>query len=451
LIRINNGCHTGQLRVFEMLVLSFTMKHLSRTRGSLCRTWSVTLIVLFLAGCCACRHSPFTGLSLQQSRALAEDLAFERDQELQADLRSAFANRPPRNVLILSGGDANGAFGCGILSGWRNAPAGRPKFDVVTGVSTGAFIAVFAFLGEDQDDTTLREVYTTIRDKDVFEGFAPPNSLFDTAPLMRLIAKYVTAHAIRRVAAAHREGRRLYVTTVELESGCVYIWPLSKIAFDAVHRTTSSASNPAADPSETEHMDRDGIERFRRILLAAAAIPVFFPPVEIDGGLHFDAGLREAISLRQFMLGLHRAAEAVALTSSAAQNLDNKSVPDESSPIVWAILNGKLRSPPKPVGNNLLSVGVRSLEVFNETVVILSLRDAAHVAASHTPPFQFRWLSEPDDLDAGPGPGLFHPMFDPTVTKRLFIAGQSLAEAGVSAWKQGPPPLDADHLDPSEK
>ena len=426
------------------------MKQSSQTSASSSRLWSVILAVLLLAGCCTRRSSFFTGLSPQRSRALAQQLALQRDQELQADLRSAFANHSPKNILILSGGDANGAFGCGILNGWRNAPGGRPKFDVVTGVSTGAFIAAFAFLGEEQDDATLREVYTTIRDKDVFDGpfnFSP-NSVFDTAPLKRLIAKHVTPHAFRRVAAAHREGRRLYVITVELESGGVYIWPLSKIAFDAVHPSSSSTANPTGDRSEADEIDPAGIERFRQILLAAAAIPVFFPPVEIDGGLHFDAGLREAISLRLSMLGPHRSAEATSVKPSPDQDPADKSATDSSPPTVWAILNGKLRSPPERVGNNLLSVGTRSLEIYNETVVILSLRDAAHVAATHNPPFQFRWLSEPDELDAGPGPGLFHPMFDPTITKRLYAAGQLPGQAGAPAWKQGPPPLDADHLDP---
>src|SRR5204862_2959261 len=134
---------------------------------------------------------------------LAQQFALQRDQELQADLRSAFATQPPKNILILSGGDAQGAFACGILNGWRNAPTGRPKFDVVTGVSTGALIATFAFLGDEQDDAILREVYTTIRDKDVFDcpfNFSPPSSVFDTAPLKRLIAKHVTPQAFRRVA-----------------------------------------------------------------------------------------------------------------------------------------------------------------------------------------------------------------------------------------------------------
>jgi predicted patatin/cPLA2 family phospholipase len=398
--------------------------------------FSILASFLFIGCCCTHRRSPFKGLSHEQSRALAQQFALRRDQEVQADLRSAFAGRSPKNILILSGGDANGAFGCGVLNGWRNAPGGRPKFDIVTGVSTGALMAVFAFLGEEQDDATLREVYTTLRDKDVFEGLFKASSVFDTAPLKRLIAKHVTPYTLRRVAAAHRDGRRIYVTTVELESGSVCIWSLGKIASDAVY--PSSTSTAGAAPGETDEIAPGAIERFRQILLAAAAIPVFFPPVEIDGGLHFDAGLREAVSLRLFMLGPDRGPR-------------DETLADNSPAMVWAILNGKLRSPPAAVGNGLLSVGTRSLEVYNESVVILSLRDAAHVAASHDPPFQFRWLSEPDDLDAGPGPGLFHPMFDPTVMKRLYAAGEPLGQAGSSAWNKGPPRLDADHVDPQDK
>ena len=429
----------------QRLRMSVTMKHLAQPRGSSYAACSL-IVVLILGGCCTRPHSPFKGLAPQEARAVAHRLALRRDQELQADLRSAFARHSPRNILILSGGDAHGAFGCGILDGWRKAPAGRPKFDVVTGVSTGALIGTFAFLGEEEDDATLREVYTTIRDKDVFEGFFNSSSVFDTGPLKSLLAKHVTLRTIRRAAAAHREGRRLYVTTVELESGGVCIWPLSKIAFDAVHSSSGSNANPQF--SEADEIDPAGVERFRQVLLAAASIPVFFPPVEIDGGFHFDAGLREAISLRLFMLGLPHADEAPSLKSSGETSAD-KLV--NSPPTVWAIVNGKLRSPPKAVRPNLFSIGNRSLEVYNETVVILSLRDAAHVAATHNPPFQFRWLSEPDELEAGPGPGLFHAMFDPTVTKRLYAAGEPLGQAGPPAWKQGPPQLDAEVLNPQGK
>ena len=59
------------------------------------------------------------------------------------------------NVLSLSGGGQNGAFGAGFLIGWRESGR-RPEFDVVTGVSTGALLATHALLGTPADDAVAR-------------------------------------------------------------------------------------------------------------------------------------------------------------------------------------------------------------------------------------------------------------------------------------------------------
>src|SRR5204862_815755 len=126
----------------------------------------------------------------------------------------------------------------------------------------------FAFLGEPRDDATLKDVYTNLRDADVMDGpftLGKPNSVFDTGPLRRLIARHVTPDAVRRVAAAHRQGRRLYAATVELDSGSLVVWPLSKVAADAC-----PAAAAAADDT-TAAVDPAGLDRFRQILLAAAA------------------------------------------------------------------------------------------------------------------------------------------------------------------------------------
>jgi hypothetical protein len=380
-----------------------------------------------LPGCGGGRtSSPFAGLDPQAARELAQLIERTRAQALEADLREAFATRPPRNILMLSGGDADGAFGCGVLAGWRNAanPADRrPVFDVVTGVSTGALMAAFAFLGEPRDDDELRDVYTHLRDQDIMDGPfgpGPPNSVFDTAPLQRLIARRVTDQSIRRVAAAHRSGRRLYVATVELDSGSAVIWPLSKIAFDAVSPDNDGA---AVDPA--------GVQRFRQVLLAAASIPVIFPPVEIDGGLHVDAGIREAIFLRQAMLGFRKA-------------YDDAQLEHQEPPTVWAIVNAKLRSSPEPVADDLLHIGVRSLSLYTESLQIFNLRDAAHLAAAHDPPFRFRWLAEPDQLDASPSAGPIGPMFEPKVTSKLYQAGEMIAQSKDTPWRDGVPKLDED-------
>jgi hypothetical protein len=378
-------------------------------------------ITALTAGCVDRSASPFAGLSPDQGDARASAIARDRDDRLTADLQSGFASRAPRNILVLSGGDAHGAFGCGVLAGWRQAGAHpRPVFDIVTGVSTGAMMAAFAFLGEPRDDAELHDVYTSLRDSDVFDGpvGGPPDAVFDTAPLRRLIAKHVTADTIRRIAAAHRGGRRLYVATAELDTGALVTWPMSALAADAV------SPNGDVDPAK--------LARFQSILLAAASIPVLFPPVEIDGGLHVDAGLRAAVVLNDAMLGLTATPTSAPATRPVVQ-----------PPDVWAIFNGPLATRPQPVRADLVHIGVRSLGLFTHSIELLSMREIAGVAESHDPRCKFNWIAEPAaDAPVRTAPGLAEPMFDPRTTAREYRAGESLGRSGTG-WREGPPPMDA--------
>ena len=119
----------------------------------------------------------------------------------------------PHNYLAISGGGANGAFGAGLLVGWT-ATGERPEFSMVTGVSTGALTAPFAFLGRDFDDE-MEEVYTSTTTEDIAEkrnlvAAAFGDSMTDTAPLQELIAKYIDAEMIDAIAREHERGRRLY-------------------------------------------------------------------------------------------------------------------------------------------------------------------------------------------------------------------------------------------------
>lgn len=84
----------------------------------------------------------------------------------------------PLNLLSLSGGGQNGAFGAGFLTGWRESGR-RPEFDAVGGVSTGALLATHALLGTSADDALLEEMYTQINKDDIYNG-APSNT---TAPM----------------------------------------------------------------------------------------------------------------------------------------------------------------------------------------------------------------------------------------------------------------------------
>jgi len=384
-------------------------------------------LLALACGCGSRQDSLFARLDADHARLLSARIDAAREDLLREDLRDAFHGGRPGNVLVLSGGDADGAFGCGVLHGWRDAPGcPRPTFDVVTGVSTGALIATFAFLGQERDDQTLGSVYTTVRDKDIYVGPftpGPPNSVFDTGPLRQLIARHITPEILARVAAAHHEGRRLYAATVELESGRLVIWPMSRLAADAL-----------ADP--TPGAAAAGLERFRTILLAAASIPVFFPPVEIDKGLHVDAGLLEAIFLRPAMLGQSGLADSPDPTSPTSRPAEPFTV--------YVIVNGKVRSDPQTVGNELFHIGGRSLDIYTDALQVFNFREIAHVARSHDPPFGFRCVSVPDAIDDTPGPSLLPRMFDPAVMARLYETGEALGRKAPLSWKAEPPKLDDD-------
>lgn len=171
---------------------------------------------------------------------------------------------PQTSFLAISGGSDNGAFAAGLLTGWT-ATGARPQFKLVTGISTGALIAPFAFLGPSHD-RQLREFYTTTSSKDIFEArnfFAAMTSdaMADSRPLRALISKHVNRALLDAIAAEYAKGRELWIATTNLDNLQRYIWNMTRIA---------SSPDPAA------------LELFISLMLASAAIPGEFPPVLID-------------------------------------------------------------------------------------------------------------------------------------------------------------------------
>ena len=123
--------------------------------------------------------------------------------------------------LAVSGGGANGAYGAGLLCGWTDAGT-RPEFTLVTGISTGALIAPFAFLGPDYDHV-LRTFYTSTSTVDVVKKRSILNILTSDAaasskPLQGLIAQVFTQEVMEAVAAEHRKGRRLLIGTTNMDA-----------------------------------------------------------------------------------------------------------------------------------------------------------------------------------------------------------------------------------------
>lgn len=168
------------------------------------------------------------------------------------------------NFLAISGGGDDGAFGAGILVGWT-ARGDRPQFNVVTGISTGALSAPFAFLGPEYDDR-LKQVYTETSADDIFStepilGLLSGDAVTDSTPLKKLISKFVDEDMIRRIAAEYDKGRLLLVATTNLDQARSVIWNIGAIA---------KSTDPRA---------RDLIIE---VLRASASIPGAFPPVMLD-------------------------------------------------------------------------------------------------------------------------------------------------------------------------
>lgn len=171
---------------------------------------------------------------------------------------------PPVSFLAISGGGDNGAYGAGFLNGWTEAGT-RPEFKVVTGISTGALIAPFAFLGP-RYDPALKRVYTTISGKDIFKprGLVRGvmgDAMADSGPLARLVESNVDRPLLDEIAGEYAKGRILLVGTTNLDSLDPVIWNMTAIA----------ASN-----------DPRAVALFRSVLVASASIPGAFPPVMID-------------------------------------------------------------------------------------------------------------------------------------------------------------------------
>jgi len=187
---------------------------------------------------------------------------------------------PPVEFLAVSGGGDDGAFGAGLLVGWTEH-GDRPDFQLVTGVSTGALIAPFAYLGPSYDQK-LKEVYTTISpDKIYIErsliGMLTEDSMADTTPLWLMISKYVDEQMMADLARTYQEGRLLLIGTTNLDAQRPVIWNIGAIA---------SSGHP------------DALDLIRKILRASSAVPGVFQPVlidvELDGQkyqeLHVDGG-----------------------------------------------------------------------------------------------------------------------------------------------------------------
>jgi hypothetical protein len=367
----------------------------------------LALIVLTLQGCATIRRVPFT--EAQQVVATIPgipDARFWAD-EPGAGRRMAApftGSAGEKTMLALSGGSDKGAFGAGLLNGWTLAGT-RPEFSIVTGVSTGALIAPFAFLGSDQD-AELKRLYTTISAKDIFRTrfvLAIPGSpsAASTKPLERLIAAATPDALIDRVGREHARGRRLFVGTANLDAQRMVIWNMGAIA-------ASKAPNRYT--------------LFRQLLLASSSIPGVFPPVMIQA----EAGGRP---ISEMHVDGGTTAQILALPDEALSS-DNPGAAARPRHI-YLIVNGKLNGEfnlvtPKtiPIASQSFSLSLRSSLV--ETIDLNYLYAKAHGIA-----FSLGFI--PKDY-----PSSDRKLFDTASMRVLYDYGLRLGQGG-DFWVKQPP------------
>ena len=344
----------------------------------------------------------------QPDTAIADDLLKSFSQETPEEFPIGPDGYVHYAHLALSGGGPNGAFGAGFLKGWSKTGQ-RPLFKIVTGVSTGALIAPFAFLGAKYDDE-LREFYTTTSSRHIFRilSIIPQlligESFADTGPLSALIAQHVTPELLSEVAAVHNRGRRLYVGTVDLDSQSFVVWNMGLIA---------ASGRPEA------------LDLFRKVLLASSSVPVAFPPVYFDvdaGGSRYDEmHVDGSVGTRVFYSG--------GLFSFAALRAAGGRAPGRED--IFIVHNGQLLPVGESTRRSLRDIALRSFDTVGKSAIIgdlfriyaLSLREGA----------SYHWISIPEGVDLQGSE-----VFDQKIMSELYAVGFRIATEGP-VWATMPP------------
>jgi predicted acylesterase/phospholipase RssA len=320
-------------------------------------------------------------------------------------------SRPPGqdhlNILVLSGGGQNGAFGAGFLNGLAQGADDLSdlNFDIVTGISTGALQATFAFLGPDYYDM-LEAFYLNLSQDDIFvHRFFPSqlwsDSIVDSAPLRTLLENTITLDMIERVAQAHRDDRRLFIGTLDLDSGGLVVWDMGEIA---------------------QGEDQQALEKYHDILMGATAVPVLLPPVEIEyitstgelyKGLHVDGVLRENLFLRHVMLDFPEAGSVNAR--------------------LFVIVNGKIGLGYSCIDTHWIPIAKRTINASLDETMFNGVLRTYLIACSKN--MEFKLMRIPDDVEME----AYGYTFDSALMQMLIEKGKELGQLEPVPWETSPP------------
>lgn len=323
-------------------------------------------------------------------RTLDTDGQFEvlSSREVARRLESRLGNRP-LSILAFSSGGANGAFGAGALAGATHDGT-RPEFTVVTGVSTGALVAPFAFLGPAWD-AKMTAIFTTGATGNLFRrrGFRAlfGSSVYSGVPLKRLIDRYADDTMVAAIAAQTARGRLLLVATTDLSTGEPVIWDVGSIAL---------------------HGGKHAKTLIRSVLLASASVPGMLPPVvirlHIHGSMRAETHVDGGVTLPFFI-------------APQPEDLPH------STAVVRVVIDGSLRNLPRPTHASALSIFRRSLAAGLNHVTRTQLEATVAVLRQRGITLDYAAIPDSYPLDDS-----FD--FSPEAQRSLFEYAASCAAAG---------------------
>jgi len=386
---------------------------------------AVLLMIVALSGCVTLPRTPVppeqaelaTVPGMPDVRAWGGKVSPEFQQDAIESVRQKQADGNTQSgftSLSLSGGGSNGAFGAGFLKGWTQSGS-RPDFRLVTGISTGALIAPFAFLGPDYDER-LKVVFTTTSTSDILEMFNVFSFLYTrqsfarATPLEKLVAEHIDEELLRAVARKHAQGDRLYIGTTNMDAQRLSVWNMGRIA---------------------QYATPEAYELFRAVMVASASIPAAFPPVMIDvkgedgrlyDEMHTDGGTLTQMFFYGGVLDLREAAGQRDLMNSKSGDL-------------YVIRNGQMISEHDQIKRNVAQITDRAIATMikagavNDLYRIYTFAQRDNVA--------FHYIGIPEDYVSGSTEP-----FDQKEMNRLFEIGYREGLSGGD-WQDQPPGLDS--------
>ena len=368
--------------------------------------------VVGVAACAVNTRPPTTRAAIaQQGAPLAASYAATIDTVIERLARRAVARGDRTlDILLLSGGGQHGAYGTGFLRGWRTrADAPMPKFDLVTGVSTGSLQAPFALLGSEAALDTLSALYLRAADEiaptlDWFFWLRRTGGVVNTDRYRATLARIVDRRMAEALGAELREDRQLLVATTDFDLGVGRVWDLSR-ELD----TTSAA-----------------LARTREILIASTAIPGIFPPTLIDGHLHSDGGVTANLLATLDFEGYRK----------LAARLHERGVTEPVTVRLWALVNVFTHMPPTVVSpsdrGEISDRGQLLMFAAQQQQVLRYLSTLARAVTADVSGLrlEMRYTAVPDTLSTDPAASK---LFDTGWMRRLETLGRERAR-GPAPW-----------------